>query len=288
MKTLLLTGSGGLVGYRLRTQLKTEYTVIAPDRSELNITDSGAVMRFVQKHTPDVIINAAAFADVSRAELQRDKKDGMCWKVNVEGTRNLVGAARVTGAFIILLSTGSVFAGTSRNSGPFTEVDSASPKHRLGWYAYTKLIAEKSGVDAIIRLSHVIGPKQYESPNRKSDYLRNIIQLSKKGALYPLFPDQLFPVTFLDDIKTAVEQVGEKRLSGIFHVVSTDHTSPYELARFVLKRDTIPTVTYKEFIQHISLPLRYSQYHAIDGKSSRSLLHLPHRSWREIVTLCYR
>lgn len=286
MKKVLVTGSGGLVGYRISEQLKNHYEIIAPSRDAFDVIDPMSVSDFIYRSKPDVIVHAAAFSDAQAAESERDNKKGMCWKINVEGTENIVNSARINGAFVILLSTGSVFSGTTGNPGPFREDDKVSPKKSLGWYAYTKLVAEQSGVDAIIRLSHVIGPKSYESPNKKPDYLKNILQLYKEGKLFPLFPDQKFPITFLNDISVAVERVGKNRLRGIFHIVSSDMASPLELAQYVIKKENLSKIYFQDFIRKTRLPLRYSQYHALNGVQTRKKLRMPERTWRDIVIRC--
>lgn len=285
MNSILLTGSGGLVGNRILRLLQPIYNVVAPNQSQLDITNVHAVSGFVRKYSPDVIINAAAFSDVSAAELERDNKDGLCWKVNAVGTKNLVRAAGTVKAFVILLSTGSVFSGTADNPGPFKETDGVSPKRRLGWYAYTKVVAERAGADAIVRLSHVIGPGGHSAPNGKVDYLQSILQREREGSLYPLFTDQEFPVTYTDDIAEAIIRIGEKRKRGLFHVVSADRTSPYEMVKFFLNRNDLQTISYREFIKHVRLPLRYSQYHAIDGAVTRRVLKIPSRTWRQVLAL---
>ena len=70
-----------------------------------------------------MILHFAAYTDVSQAENQRDDKNGACWQINVEGTRNLVKLAKEVNAHFIHISTDYVFPGSEEDPGPHKESD---------------------------------------------------------------------------------------------------------------------------------------------------------------------
>lgn len=109
--TIMITGATGLVGTCLCSGLSQVYSVLTPTKTECDITDNDSVNRYSHKHAPSVIIHAAAFTDVADAERERGDKNGVCWRVNVDGTKHIVDAAKSLGAFVVYISTGSVFAG---------------------------------------------------------------------------------------------------------------------------------------------------------------------------------
>ncbi len=323
--TVLITGASGLVGNAISSTFLRTHKLLTPSHKELDITNNKEVAAYITRNNPTVIIHAAAFTDNNKAEGERGDKKGMCWRVNVEGTKNIVEAADKIGAYVIYISTGSVFAGDDAHPGPFTENDATSPESALSWYAWTKAVAESLIVSgAIIRLSH---PVSKNNVSENLDYIHRIVKLYDEGKLYPLFTDQLFPITYIEDVITAIATIigrislrsahvlgalrqGSGQAScvypersrgtakrvpprDIYHIASRDSVSPYELARYAIqkargvKNPALTKTTFDAFVKGVSLPKRYAKYCAIDGSESRKRLKIPARSWREIVDCLY-
>lgn len=156
---ILLTGGRGRLGTELQALL---VNVTAPSSLELNVTDQRNVIEIVHREQPTIIVHAAAYTDVSKAERERDD----CWRVNVEGTRNVALAANEAGAKLIHISTDYVFSG---EKGAYSEDDSLGPP--VNYYALTKLVAEESARLArrhlIIRTS--FRPREFQYPVAFSD-----------------------------------------------------------------------------------------------------------------------
>jgi len=298
---ILLTGATGLVGQFLAGHLGTSAQLFAPARHQMDITDANQVKDYIGKYTPGVIIHAAAFTDNTAAERERGDKNGTCWRVNVEGTKNIVEAGKQYGAYIIYISTGSVFSGDEHNPGPFTEDDPASANGRLSWYGITKKEAEKLVSGAIIRLSHPVAKPEIfdipaqdtiEAPRPHLDYIQQLVRLFDEHALYPFFTDQYFPITYLDDVVIAIKRLLGTKMKGVFHVVSFDQTTPYELAGYAIDRarhvqPELPKTTFDEYIITQKNPLRFSKYSAIDGAKTARKIQMPTRTWKEIVDCLY-
>lgn len=283
---VLLTGGSGLVGSRVAELLQKKYIVAAPGRGELEIIKKDQVFEYVEKFYPDVIIHTAAFTDATKAEKERGSTDRACWQVNVVGTKYLNEAAKRIGAYFIFISTGSVFAGTKDNPGPFTE-DNEPPKDpsRLSWYGWTKNRAEQFVDGAIIRISH---PVKKEGPGVERDYIYNLLNLYQKGSLYALFTDQFFPITWIDDVAKTIDLLITKRSQGVYHVASPDLVSPYELMRYITSKGLgsrpglVPTAL-SEFLQNAKNPLRFTQFCAIDSRKTQKLLRIRFLSWKAMV-----
>lgn len=120
------------MGTELQTLLPD---VFAPASSVLDITDLESVQASLQRQPPDLIVHAAAYTDVSGAETNRAD----CWRVNVEGTRNMVKGALAAGLPLLHISTDYVFYG---DTGGYQEDDPLGMVRN--YYALTKLIAEES------------------------------------------------------------------------------------------------------------------------------------------------
>jgi dTDP-4-dehydrorhamnose reductase len=131
MSRILLTGGSGRLGRELSRCLSE---VHAPPSSELDVTSPATINAVLDRTSPDIIVHAAAFTDVAGAEAQRQA----CWRVNVEGTRNIVRAAGDRSIFLVHISTDYVFDGVT---GDYHEDDPVGPV--LNYYALSKLVAEE-------------------------------------------------------------------------------------------------------------------------------------------------
>ena len=83
MAKILVIGAGGLVGSRILELSKFKDEMITPTHKELDITDLAAVKAYMEKMKPDVVVNLAAFTDVTEGEKQRGDETGLCWRLNV-------------------------------------------------------------------------------------------------------------------------------------------------------------------------------------------------------------
>lgn len=129
---IFLTGGSGRLGTELRALLPS---IEAPPRDRCDVTDPAAVLAAVRDARPALIVHAAAYTDVRGAEGDR----ATCWRVNVEGTRNVAAAARAVGAALLHVSTDYVFYG---DRGAYHEDDPPGPVRN--YYALTKLVAEEA------------------------------------------------------------------------------------------------------------------------------------------------
>lgn len=287
-KKILITGATGFVGSSIAHGLSSRYTILTPLRVELDCTDNVSVDRYVEAHTPDCIIHCAAFTNNSKAETERGNTNGECYSVNVFGTRNIVEAATRHGIYCIYISTGSVFAGTHENPGPFAEFHPHTASEKLSWYGATKALAEEyvTGKGAIVRLSHPLSSLGYSG--RSADYLQGMLKRLSEKQLYPLFTDQLFPVSDLDSVATGLTQCIESELIGTYHMVSTDLVSPYLLCTYAaqmmgLDYSIVQSVSFDDFIRVVDHPKRYAKYCAIQGKFTNEMLGLAPYTWKNLV-----
>ena len=146
---ILITGCKGQLGTELQKQLrlgKSELgpipeklrsaTVIPVDLPELDISDYRAVVEFVRRHHPDVIINCAAYTNVDGCETHHDE----AFKANAIGPRNLAQAAEKVGARLVHISTDYVFSGRENGGVPHDEAALPGP---ISAYGSTKLLGEQ-------------------------------------------------------------------------------------------------------------------------------------------------
>jgi dTDP-4-dehydrorhamnose reductase len=128
---MLLSGGSGRLGRELRVLLPE---IAAPPHAELDVTVPETITAALERYRPAVVVHAAGYTDVAGAERERE----LCWRTNVEGTRNMVRALYGTDAMLVHLSTDYVFEGTR---GMYREEDMPGPPRNF--YALTKLVAEE-------------------------------------------------------------------------------------------------------------------------------------------------
>lgn len=130
---LLLTGANGQVGWELRRALQPLGQVCAVSRQQLDLLDRNAILRYVDEISPDVIVNAAAYTAVDRAEDEAE----MAFAINRDAVATLAHASEKCGALLIHYSTDYVFDGSK--SGPYAESDAVEP---INVYGQSKLEGE--------------------------------------------------------------------------------------------------------------------------------------------------
>jgi len=228
---VIATGLTGLVGSRIAELLDNRFEFInCSPATGVDILDFDSLKTLFKKH-PDagVVIHLAAFTDTAGAWEQRGDRNGKCYQLNVEGTKNIVELCDRYQKYLVYFSTDFVFSG--KKDGVYTEEDHPDP---IEWYGYTKYLGEvavqKSGSPAAI--TRIAFPFR-TSFEPKKDLVRRIVEGLKNDSLYPMFTDQITTPTFIDDIAEAMITFINKKPGGIFHLVGSSHHSPYEMAVLV-------------------------------------------------------
>jgi dTDP-4-dehydrorhamnose reductase len=239
MKTILVTGSNGLLGQKLiyalleRNKKNASWNIIATSKGEnrllekngytyqpLDITSEKEVKSAFAKYNPDVVVNTAAMTNVDACESDREGANTM----NATSVQYLVDAAK-NDCHFIHLSTDFIFDG---KNGPYREEDAPNP---LSWYAATKLqgekIVEASKLDwAILRTIIVYGIVDNMSRSNIVLWAKDALS---KGQKINIVDDQFRSPTLAEDLAEACILAAEKRAKGIFHVSGKDVMSVLEL-----------------------------------------------------------
>lgn len=240
---ILATGLTGLVGSRFSELLGNVYDFDHINlENGVSILDKSAVLNAISSSEASIILHMAAKTNVDGCEedKERDKEilefknsedrekawvqEQSAWAVNVYGTQNIVGACKKYGKKIVYISTDFVFDGTKKN---YSEEDKPNP---LSWYAKTKYEGEKliqdSGIDHLItRISY-----PYRAIFERNDFVRGIIARLEKGESLNMITDHIIVPTFIDDITNALDILIRMDQKGIFHVVGSQKTTPYDTA----------------------------------------------------------
>ncbi|MEK0205828.1 dTDP-4-dehydrorhamnose reductase [Klebsiella michiganensis] len=218
---ILLTGAKGQLGRCFIDRLPEDWNIFATDASELDITNQDMVLDIVEKYLPDVIVNAAAYTAVDKAES--DSKAAM--NVNAIGPANLALAANKYNAKIIHVSTDYVFDGNANE--PYDEKSETNP---LSVYGKTKLDGERLVIQAnseaiIIRTAWVFS--EYGN-----NFVKTMLKLGREKDSLGIISDQFGCPTYAGDIANAIiTMIREKNNIGIYHFCGDEIVSWYEFAQ---------------------------------------------------------
>ncbi len=191
---VLVTGAQGQLGQALLALAPEHLEIIGCSRSELDITDSRQVESCIAAHKPDVVINAAAYTAVDKAESEPD----LARAINTEGARHIAAASVRHGAWPIQISTDFVFDGTQS-----TPYEPSAPTNPLSVYGLTKRDGEIAARDAseghatILRTAWVYGPVGH-------NFMLTMLRLMRERDELRVVSDQIGTPTSTHSISRAL------------------------------------------------------------------------------------
>ena len=237
---ILLTGAAGQLGHELRRTLAPLGRVVPLTRRECDLTDERALRAVVRAHRPDLVVNAAAYNAVDRAESEPD----LAMAVNARVPAVLAEAVQEWDGTVIHYSTDFVFDGTK--GAPYVEHDAPSP---LGAYGRSKRAGETAllatgAPHVVLRTSWVVGP-------HGDNFVRAVLRLAAERDELRMVADQTSIPTSAPALADATARIGAQRLSadgrrgdqertdtsvraGLFHLAATGASSRYDYARFIV------------------------------------------------------
>lgn len=224
------TGLSGLVGSRVVELLEPEFQFENLSlETGFDITHKDAVMdRIIRSHAPWVF-HFAAVTDLDSAENERQLgSKSQVWRVNVDGTRNIVEVAQTSSKHVLYLSTDFVFDGSQ---GPYTEESQPNPQ---SWYAETKYEGEKviTGLGASGLILRIAFPYQAR-PQGRPDFVHRIMEQLHAGERIQTPNDQRITPTYIDDVARVIRVLVSGDASGIYHAVGSQALSPYDAALLI-------------------------------------------------------
>ena len=202
---ILVTGKNGQIGMCLVEQLSTmpDVTLLALDRDLLDITDPINVNKVVAEFIPNIIINAAAYTAVDKAEQERE----LAYAINRDGPYNLAVAANNINATIIHISTDYVFAGDSISA--YVETDNTEPQSE---YGRSKLAGEQAVERTCSR--HIILRTAWVFAEHGHNFVNTMLRLTKTTDTLDVVADQFGSPTYAGDIANAIIIITKQLANG--------------------------------------------------------------------------
>lgn len=289
MKKLLVIGYSGLVGSRFCDMAKDKFDLTGVDEHTLDITNNASVEEYFSKNKFDAVVNFAAYTNVDGAEQQKGDENGLAYKLNVVGPKNLAEYCNENDIFLVHISTDFVFPGTAETPGPYAEdADLPETMNGIGWYGWTKnraeyMVQSTAQKYAIIRYGYPFRASTYDL---KNDWARNLIKLYKENKLYPLFTDQVQSVIFIDDLVEPVAKIINQEMVGVFHIAS-DTTTPYEIGTYLLEKYSGKPVELQKgsMAEFLKVPGRTPRpvIGGLKTEITEQKLGMKFKTWKEMV-----
>lgn len=226
---ILVTGANGQVGHCLQQELaNSHWECVALTRAELDISDAQAVEKAVQHIQPAVIINAAAYTAVDKAEQERE----LAFAINRDGPANLARAAQHINAAILHISTDYVFAGDAE--GIYSEDSPTAPQ---GVYGQSKLEGEQAVIAANDK--HIILRTAWVFGEHGNNFVKTMIRLGSSRDTLGIVADQEGGPTYAGDIAKALIAIAQQYANketvawGIYHYAGLPHISWFGFAKHI-------------------------------------------------------
>ncbi|MEI6488219.1 MAG: NAD(P)-dependent oxidoreductase [Bacteroidota bacterium] len=286
MKTILITGSNGLLGQKLvynlihRNDVKLIATSVGANRliqkegyiyESLDITNKEEVKSIVAKHKPDVIINTAAMTNVDACETKRTE----CWALNVEAVQNFVDAISQQPIHFIHLSTDFIFDGEKGSEYVETDVPNPQSYYALSKWEGEKVIQQSKIKWAIARTIIVYGI--VDNMSRSNIVLWAKDALTKKQNIN-VVDDQFRSPTLAEDLAQGCINIADKGATGIYNLSGKETMSVLELVYKVadfwkLDKSLVQPIKSNTLNQAAKRPPRTG---FVIEKAKKELNYLPH------------
>lgn len=273
-KPILVTGANGLVGSKFTQMFSDKYQFksldISDEKNPVDITNHSQVCSALENSEAEFIVHYAAYTDVTGAWKQNGDESGVAYKVNVEGTRNVIQACQRTNKHLIHISTAYVFDGLKEDL--YNEVDGLNP---IEWYGKTKAEAERLITQSDINWTILRIDQPFRSDTMvRPDVVRRIAQGLKEDKLYPQFNNHYFGPTFIDDFAKVVDFIIRTKTTGLFNASSGEKWTDFDFANLIKEtfnlEGEVKKGDIKEYLKTLDRP--YQKNTAMDVSKLKEIL----------------
>ncbi|MEP1422960.1 MAG: dTDP-4-dehydrorhamnose reductase [Erythrobacter sp.] len=270
---VLITGAGGQLGRALQSTAPSFAKIIAIDVGDVDLTDAAMLRARLAEEGPEIIINAAAYTAVDRAE--EDEK--LALAINCDAVAIMAEAMEQSGGKLVHVSTDFVFDGTSPRA--YLPQDKRAP---ISAYGRTKAAGEDHvrGQDILVRTAWV-----YAAGG--ANFVRTMIRLMNERDELGIVADQVGSPTWATGLAQTIWGLIEKGASGIFHHSDAGEISWYDFA--VAIAEDAHAIGLIESIPQIKpiatsdypTPAKRPAFSLLDSSATRALLGDTHTHWRD-------
>ena len=255
-----------------KASLDPNLEVIEAPHEVLDITLEDKVSGFISTHTPDIIVNCAAFTNVDKCETESKA----AFNVNALGPKYIAAAAKECRARLIHISTDFVFDGNSNK--PYAEENQTNP---LSEYGRTKLEGERNiqshcNSYLIVRTSWLFG-------HHGINFAAKMLELAEHNKELSIVTDETGSPTYTPDLAEALWTLIKKECEGIINVSNDGSCSRYEWAEYIfetmgykIKMNPIKSSEYKR-------PAKVPLNSTLNCQKFTTITGMRMRPWQEAV-----
>ncbi|QDU95452.1 dTDP-4-dehydrorhamnose reductase [Lignipirellula cremea] len=255
---VLVTGASGQLGSALIRRLGG--VAIGLTRADLDLADPQAIRDCVRRHSPQVVINAAAYTQVDQAEQESER----CFAINAAAVEVLTEACQNVGARLVHISTDYVF-GEPGQRQPFTESDPPCPR---GVYACSKqegeLQALRDPQSLVIRTCGLYG-------HGGRNFVETMLRLGQERDRLRVVDDQVCTPSSVEQVAAAVLWLARSRQTGLLHVANQGATTWFGFAAEIFHRSELAVELEPITTAQYGAPAPRPAYSVLDTSLFQSL-----------------
>jgi dTDP-4-dehydrorhamnose reductase len=286
VKTILLTGKNGQVGWELRRTLAPLGRIVALDAHQLDLAKPDAIRETVRSIRPDIIVNPAAYTAVDKAESEA----ALAQAVNGDAPGVFAEEAKALGAWLVHYSTDYVFDGEKQ--GAYVETDAPNPQ---SVYGSTKLAGEEAvraggGKHLIFRTSWVYG-------SRGHNFMLTMLRLARERKELRVVDDQIGAPTWCRSLAEMTAQILAQvhrpgaepdEVSGVYHMTSSGSVSWHGFTAEILAGSGIEPLPSLVPIPSSAYPTpaKRPKNSVLANEKLQRVFGLAAGDWRDNLQLC--
>ena len=274
---ILVTGRDGQVGWELARLLPALGEVAAFTRAEMDLANPDAVVDRVRAFKPDVIVNAAAYTAVDKAETDKEQAT----LVNAAGPAFLAAEAQARGALLVHYSTDYVYDGTK--ASPYVETDPTNP---LSVYGQSKLAGERA-IEAV-GCRHLILRTSWVYGARGRNFMLTMLKLGREKPVLRVVDDQRGAPTWSHDIAATTLALLKARSpqSGVYHLTAGGATTWCGFAREIFRIAGIQTPVEPITTADYPTPAKRPANSVLSNEKMKNTFKVGLPSWGESLERC--
>lgn len=281
MSNILITGANGQLGNCLRdlaTDFQDQYNFYYTDVAELDITDAEAIEKFVADNGIDIIINAAAYTAVDKAEDEVD----LAYCLNRDAVRNLADVARNHDCLLVHVSTDYIFSGESCK--PYVETDLPAPQ---SVYGASKLAGEQAIMESGCRA--VVIRTSWLYSEYGNNFVKTMLRLGTERECVNVVSDQIGGPTYAGDLAKVIFRLIEVAPTevkvGIYHFANEGVCSWYDFAKAIMEFGGKKCAVNPIFTSEYPSKARRPSFSVFNLRKTKTTTEMDIPYWRDSLRL---
>lgn len=282
-KLALVLGAGGQLGSEIKS-ICSDYddlTFYFANRQEIDLQDPDLIS-LIDYHTPDIVINCAAYTAVDRAETEKEK----AFDINARALTKLCEAVKQCGAVLIHISSDYVYNIPKR--GPLTEDDNCNPQ---GQYAISKYEGEE--IVRTLLKKHIILRTSWLYSTYGNNFVKTMIKLGRERKSLTVVADQYGAPTYALDLAHAICTICERiavtskddtSYYGTYNYANEGLTSWYDFAKNIFNIKGIDVEVHKTTTEAYNAPAPRPHWSLMSKKKIKNTFDLQIDHWRNALS----